>query len=34
MIDDDILADFDNRTKPKTDGEFNSRLEQAKNAFK
>ena len=34
MIDDDILADFDNRTKPKTDGEFNSRLEQAKNAYK
>ena len=34
MIDDDILADFENRTKPKTDGEFNSRLEQAKNAYK
>ena len=34
MVDDDILADFENRTKPKTDGEFNSRLEQAKNAFK
>ena len=34
MIDDDILADFDNRTKPKTNGEFNSRLEQAKNAYK
>ena len=34
MVDDDILADFENRTKPKTDGEFNSRLEQAKNAYK
>ena len=34
MVDDDILADFENRTKPKTDGEFYSRLEQAKNAYK